>query len=206
MNEQYREAHTLAWFILDGLGIRDLLSPGSTDSFAFLIDMNALFEKFVWRVLEVLCAARGLCVRYQRKDRSILWDAMHDRPYARVIPDLLVESPGADSWLPVDAKYKRYDSKHLDNADIYQTLLYALAYGAADSSGESQALVVYPSSDVSERQAAVEIRHSQGNVVATVRALGVHMPTLLSEIRAGKTGLQSSLLCKYLPRHTPDLV
>jgi len=205
MNEHYREAHSLAWFIFDGLGIRDLLSPGAARSFAFLIDMNALFEKFVCRALDAICSRRGLRVRYQNKDRSILWAPARDRPYAAVIPDLLIEGAGGDALLPVDAKYKRYDAKRLDNADIYQTLIYALAYGAVGAAGESRALVVYPSSNVSSSEAVVEIRHSQGSVLATVCALGVHIPTLLSEVRTETKGPQSSLLAEHLPRYTSDL-
>lgn len=50
LNEHYRDAHCLAWLALDGLGIRDLLGAGETRCFAFLIDMNSLFERFVSRL------------------------------------------------------------------------------------------------------------------------------------------------------------
>jgi 5-methylcytosine-specific restriction enzyme subunit McrC len=30
LNTRYQEAHTLAWFVLDGLGVNDLLAAGST--------------------------------------------------------------------------------------------------------------------------------------------------------------------------------
>jgi len=34
LNEHYREAHALAWLILDGLGIEDLYTGGAHRTFA----------------------------------------------------------------------------------------------------------------------------------------------------------------------------
>src|SRR5262249_4715945 len=46
-NARYRESHTLAWMIFEGLGVQDLLAAGNVRGFAFLLDMNPLFEAFV---------------------------------------------------------------------------------------------------------------------------------------------------------------
>jgi len=42
-------------------------------------------------------------------------------------------------------QYKRYDEAAVSNADLYQTLLYAVAYGHRDGSHVPQALLLYPS-------------------------------------------------------------
>lgn len=47
LNNHYSEAHQLAWMIIDGLGVEDLFKNNQTPSFAFLLDMNSLFEKFL---------------------------------------------------------------------------------------------------------------------------------------------------------------
>jgi 5-methylcytosine-specific restriction enzyme subunit McrC len=52
LNEHYRNPHALAWLILDGLGTRDVLVTGETNCFAFLIDMNRLFQMFVFRLVD----------------------------------------------------------------------------------------------------------------------------------------------------------
>lgn len=216
MNEQYREAHDLAWFILDGLGIRDLLSAGGTRSFAFLIDMNGLFERFVWRVLKIICARQGLRVHYQRKDRSILWDETHGRPYTSVIPDLLVESPHSRFALAVDAKYKQYDERRLSPGDIYQSFLYSFAYGPQGGDDIPRALVIYPASGVHleglvpplrhrylppdqtlhPRESVLLIRRATGSDLGKVRALGIHVPTLLEEVRSEQEGLHAGLVSR----------
>ncbi len=200
MNEQYREAHALAWFILDVLGIRDVLAAGSTRSFAFLIDMNALFERFVWRVLEIVCARHGLRVQYQRKDRSILWDEKNSKTYASVIPDLLVNVPDTNHFLAVDAKYKQYDERKLSSTDIYQTFLYAFAYGTGRSDDAPRALLIYPASQVQVQQAGVQVRNRKGRGIGSVRALGIHIPTLLHEVRSGVPGPQSKALTSQTGR------
>lgn len=198
MNEQYRGAHSLAWFIVDGLGIRDVLAAGRTRSFAFLIDMNTLFERFVWRALESICARHGLRVQYQRKDRSILWDTSRERPYASVIPDLLVERANSAAALPIDAKYKEYDQKRPSPGDIYQTFLYAYAYERHEFEHVPAALIVYPASTIAPQEGMLQICSRLGAVTGHVHALGIHVPTLLQEVRARAPGRQTALLTEHI--------
>jgi 5-methylcytosine-specific restriction enzyme subunit McrC len=127
LNEHYRNPHALAWLILDGLGTRDVLVTGATNCFAFLIDMNRLFEMFVFRLVDTLLAGSGMRVQYQRADRSIILNASTGQPYARVVPDILVErsAAGTTARLAIDAKYKLYDERKLSSSDVYQSFLYA---------------------------------------------------------------------------------
>ena len=106
LNEHYRNPHALAWLLLDGLGTRDVLVTGETNCFAFLIDMNRLFEMFVFRLVDTLLAGSAMRVHYQRADRSIILNASTGQPYARVVPDILVERSAADTTarLAIDAK------------------------------------------------------------------------------------------------------
>lgn len=190
LNAHYREAHELAWFILDGLGIPDLLRLGATHGFAFLLDMNTLFERFIWLVLERLAAPRGLRVRYQRQDRSILWDAGANRPYGSVIPDLLLDRPGSAGTLAIDAKYKAYEAKKLSNDDLYQTFLYAFAYGQRANASPPQALLLYPAAGQTPRETVVAIRDRATQTLGSIHALGLHIPSLLREVREGVSGQQ----------------
>ena len=85
-------------------------------------------------------------VHYQRADRSIILNASTGQPYARVVPDILVERSAADSTarLAIDAKYKSSgQGRKLSSSDVYQSLLYAYAYGAAGGPALPAALLVY---------------------------------------------------------------
>ena len=202
-NAHYREAHELAWFILDGLGIPDLLRLGATHGLAFLLDMNALFERFIWRILERIAEPRGLRVRYQRKDRSILWNAGADRPYGSVIPDLLLDRPGHPGALAIDAKYKTYDAKRLSNDDLYQTFLYAFAYGHRADASPPRALLLYPAASPTPTETIVAIRDSATHTLGTIYAFGLHIPSLLREVRDNTPGPQAQHLINRLASVLP---
>jgi hypothetical protein len=70
--------------------------------------MNRLFEMFMFRLVDTLLAGSAMRVHYQRADRSIILNASTGQPYARVVPDILVErsAAGTTARLAIDAKYK----------------------------------------------------------------------------------------------------
>jgi 5-methylcytosine-specific restriction enzyme subunit McrC len=192
MNEHYREPHELAWLILDGLGIEDIFAAGSQRCFAFLLNMNRLFERFIIRWLRQMLAGSEFRVIPPRRDRTILWNAELARPYASVIPDLLIESTCQPGWyLPVDAKYKLYDQRNIATGDIYQTFLYAYAYGEKHPALPT-AFVLYPASSPGGGQVLLHVRRSGGATSAQLRAIPVHIPTALAEARLGRAGSVST--------------
>lgn len=198
LNEHYREAHGLAWLVLDGLGIVDIFGGGSHRCFAFLLDMNRLFEDFIGRWLTQLLTGDGFRVRRQPRDRTILWDANRGEPYTSVIPDLLVEMPGQPlRCLPVDAKYKLYDERSISPADIYQTFLYAFAYGQHHALLPT-ALMLYPASSGSAGAVRLHVRQSGGQASAELRGLGIHIPSALSEATTRQVGAAATALCAIL--------
>ncbi len=184
LNEDYRNAHALAWLLLDGLGTRDLLAPGETRTFAFLIDMNRLFETFVFRLVDRLLAGTGVRVHYQRGDRSIILNASTNTPYARVVPDVLIEASGRGpaARVAIDAKYKLYDERKLSSGDVYQSFLYAYAYGSAGGRVLPAALLVYPSSTRSSRSVRLRVRSAQTLAAAEILALGLSIPDTITEV------------------------
>jgi 5-methylcytosine-specific restriction enzyme subunit McrC len=190
LNEHYRECHALAWLLLDGLGVRDLLAPGETRCFAFLIDMNRLFERFVFRVVNRLLAGAGIRVHYQRGDPSIILNASTNRPYARVIPDVLIEASrsGRTARVAVDAKYKLYDERALSSGDVYQSFLYAYAYGGAGGRVLPAAILVYPSSTRSSRSVRLRVRSAHTLAGAEILALGLSIPDTLAEVTRNTRG------------------
>lgn len=183
LNAHYRDPHQLAWLILEGLGVNDVFTAGQTTCFAFLLDMNLLFERFVYRLFERILAGTALAVDYQRADRSIIWNADKNQPYSRVIPDLLIRVRNTPHRrLAIDAKYKLYDERKISPADVYQSFLYAYAYG--EPSGEKDppaALIVYPSSVSLPQSVRLHVRSAKKLAGAEISALGLSIPACLSE-------------------------
>ncbi len=128
-NAHYRDAHALAWLILDAFGVTDVLAAVSpTRSFAFLLDMTSLFETFVWRLVEHLLPPSAYRVEPQERNTSVLWDPVKSRSYRSIRPDVVVRYPAVGRAIVIDAKYKRYDLTDVSSGDLYQCLIYALAY------------------------------------------------------------------------------
>ncbi|MBN1887480.1 MAG: hypothetical protein JW850_05800 [Thermoflexales bacterium] len=200
LNQHYQEAHELAWLVLDGLGIEDLLAVGSTRSFAFLLDMNRLFELFVWRFVERILRGQDYGVHYQRQDRSIIWDITHKCPYTQVIPDLLIEAkPAAGRRLVVDAKYKTYDERRLSTADIYQSFLYAYAYNSGGAVAP-EAVLLYPATRHEASPVRLQVQGVAQRVGARIQAVGIHIPQALAEVKSGVPGPVSRLVLEMVEK------
>lgn len=192
LNAHYERAHSLAWLVLDALGIEDLLAQGSTQSFAFLLNMNLLFERFVERVFRRVLAQADYTVESQRHLTSVLWDATSKKHYARVVPDLIVTRRGlADARIAVDAKYKLYDEKGLGQGDIYQALLYANAINCAPEATVDRvptSILIYPSSVGDGEEIVIEARQLSQVSIARVIAMGISIPEMIKDFDSGQAG------------------
>lgn len=195
LNVHYQEAHQLAWMIIDGLGIDDLFKSKQTPSFAFLLDMNNLFEQFLHRYLTEVLNQSQLTVAYQRRDRSIIWDIFKNQSYSQVIPDFLVSRDNSSKRLAVDAKYKIYDTRKVDPGDIAQIFLYAYAY---DQSAQPTAVLIYPTEEKSDKRALMMIRQTNQPNGARIHVLGLNIPEALTEVRAKKFGNSADLISNTL--------
>lgn len=186
-NEHYRGAHLLAGLLLRRLAVRDLFTPGGTRSFAFLLDMNELFELFVARLTADALVPTGIRVHAQRRDRSIVINEATQRGYSAIIPDLLLEAHvgGITARLPVDAKYKLYDDKKIQESDVYQTFFYAFAYAAEGHRRPARAVILYPrAGDGTDVALRVDTHH--GAHSARIQAFGVDIDAALTAIARGK--------------------
>lgn len=202
LNEHYREAHQLAWLLLDGLGVDNLNEEGRIHCFVFLLDMNRLFELFVTRWVGELGRDEGWRIQKQTGVRSVIWDVGAKREYAGVIPDVLIGSYGSGiRRVPLDAKYKLYDWRKIDSGDMYQLFFYALSlrYDADTSpAGSPMAILTYPSERGDGRVLELEARDRAGMPVGGLKVFGVHIPTVLSEAAKGYEGLFSARLKKLV--------
>ena len=132
LDEHYRPAVELARLIIDNSSLE--LSGGRVSGASFLIDMNVLFEQFLY---VALMEALGLSKDQWRRGESLYLD---EGKRIKMEPDLSWWSTGRtqNKGLPRfvgDAKYKKLDEKsyenqrrpHFRHADIYQMLAYCTA-------------------------------------------------------------------------------
>ncbi len=184
-NEHYRTAHELAWLFVRALAVSDLYAPGSRGSFAFLIDMNRLFERFVTCLLTDALAGSGMSVRPQFRDQTLIVEEPLLRRYAAIVPDILLESSDADGRrrIPVDAKYELYDEGKVDPADVYQTFVYAYARRIDQELDQVRAVILYPASHRGGEGTRLLVRRASGATSARIAAVPVDIHEALRAVK-----------------------
>lgn len=187
LNEHYKPAHDLGWLVLGRLGVDNLFVNGGTRVFAFMLDMNMLFERFVARILEQVLSGTSYELQYQRPDHSVIVHADSNKPYARVVPDFLVRHKTARTRFALDAKYKLYDDLRVAAHDIYQAFVYAHAF-TPHGDAVPRAALVYPCErNVSSRR-ELHVRSAGPAAKAKLYVIGLSVPGTLDEIKTGSIG------------------
>jgi 5-methylcytosine-specific restriction enzyme subunit McrC len=129
----YRPLLEMARMFWEGAGPQP--SPGRLDAFAFMFDMNKLFEEFVAefirRELRALWQARGWSLRPQSGTRYLLCDESGSNLF-KLVPDIRFETATRETALIVDTKYKRLEADdakaRVAEADAYQMFAYKERY------------------------------------------------------------------------------
>lgn len=195
LNAHYEDAHHLAWIIIDGLGIEDIYKSKFTPSFAFLLDMNALFEQFIFVYLNHITAESNFLINYQRREKSIIWDLFHQRTYSTIIPDYLITCIETNRKIAIDAKYKLYDDRKLDTADIAQIFLYAYAY---NHSTKPMAFLIYPTQKSTKVKASMMIRQHKQPDGARIKLIGLSLQSAIDEIQNDKIMETGNIVIKEI--------
>lgn len=139
LNERYRTAFNLARLYVENLTLN--MSSGKRQLFAFMFDMNVLFERFIARFLtqhrmQIMPPMyRESRIAAQAEGQSIyLAERRPDQRRAfQLRPDILITAPYELSdtapLLIIDTKYKRLDDEHarygVGEGDFYQMLAYS---------------------------------------------------------------------------------
>jgi len=113
LSTHYEPVLRLAQIILSSMGLAN--DFGGVGTNGFLLNMNSLFELFIYRRLRRLLAENGIAVRRQ------LTYAFDEERQADIRPDLLIQSHHGKR-IVADTKYK--DKKDPEPADLYQMLTY----------------------------------------------------------------------------------
>lgn len=185
-NHHYRHALNLAYLVMEGVTVSNVLRAGSVGGFSFMLNMSRLFEEFVSCLLEQIVVHSGIRVDRQATDRSVLWNPDAHRPFGHVRPDVLLVGDGGRTRLPVDAKYKDYDGKKLQPDDIYQATIYALALARVSVPNRLRTCVLlHPSvgrGSIDRQRVHVRVGDTD---TAEVIAVGLPVAELLKELRPG---------------------
>lgn len=196
LNAHYQPAHQLAWLLFDGWGVSDLLE-GRQESFAFFLDMNRLFERFVETWVRGLLARSPYRVRRQVRHDSVVWNVDQDASYSNLIPDLLVDCSASGYSTPLDAKYKRYE-EGTGEADLYQAFLYAWALGTPAATRPRCSVLVHPVESEDIKVTRVRMRAATHSSEAEIIIFGVPISRAIAEANQLSKGPIGSALVKEL--------
>ena len=143
LNQHYRPAVELARLIIENSSLE--LLHGNVTGASFLLDMNKVFERFLFAALG---EALGLAASEWKNGKFLSLDVGGK---IMLGPDLSWWSNNRCRFVG-DAKYKRLDSAGFQHADIYQMLAYCTA--ANLTSG----MLVYPAGEA--EAGLYRIKHS----------------------------------------------
>lgn len=88
--------------------------------------------------------------------------------------------------LPVDAKYKLYDRRPIDQGDVYRTFFYAFAYATGGPVPRpARAVILYPR-DGSGGDVGLRVDTHAGQVSARIQAFGVDVESALEVVARGR--------------------
>lgn len=150
LNERFRVSFNYARMVIENLSL--MLEGGRTQAFAFVFDMNRLFERFVCKFMQrfdhrifstheplprITAQAQGRLVYLLRRDpdqKQFIW----------LKPDVLISRASGGIELVLDTKYKDLDLKpdglSLSEGDLYQMLAYMVRFECRHS------MLLYPAS------------------------------------------------------------
>ena len=172
LDEHYRPAVELARLIIENSSLE--LFHGKVAGAAFFVDMNKVFERFLYVALR---EALGLPERQWKHGAAF---TLNEGTRIWMKPDLSWWPPGGpkDGARPLflgDAKYKKLDEQGFEHADIYQMLAYCTA--AALPSG----LLVYAAGE--GEPGAYEIKHAGKTIEVASLDLRGTPEAILKEVR-----------------------
>jgi 5-methylcytosine-specific restriction enzyme subunit McrC len=150
LNNRYIPAFNLARLFIEGSILQ--LAGGGHQTFAFVFDMNVLFEAFVagfisrYKHLILPAGWEGVSILVKAKGQAYYLAERHPGgvPVFLLQPDILFTRPSGSPLLILDTKYKRLDEearkRGMAESDLYQMLAYQVRMSCR------RALVVYPQS------------------------------------------------------------
>ena len=167
LNEHYRPAVELARLIIENSSLE--LFHGEVEGAAFLLNMNDVFERFLYVALR---EALGLSERQWRQGANLHLDEAKN---IKMEPDLSWWVGGRPIFVG-DAKYKKLEPQGFKHADIYQMLAYCTA---ADL---PWGLLVYAKDDDENEPRSYKIKHAGKTIEVASLDLNGSPEAILAEV------------------------
>ncbi len=177
-NGAYRAAHELALLVLRACALNDS-DESSGGPFAFMINMNTVFERFLTRLLQDAHIGTDIVCRSQSSLTRVIVDDETGKPYKSVRPDLVIEHPRTSRSVPIDVKYKLYANKDLEREDVYQLFLYA--YALSPDASNRRVGLLYPAT-ASTSGPNLSIKSNQLGDRAVIAGRGLNVPAILEAL------------------------
>ena len=198
MNSIYEDAHQLCWLVIRMCGVKDFFASSTITSFAFMLDMNRLFEEFVYMVVSQILNNKTWKVSKQDSTKSIVWNATRNRSYSSVRPDIVIRHRESGRALTIDSKYKLYDAKKISSADIYQSFLYAFGYQCQSAERVPKSTLIFPASNTGSGVLDLAIRGPNRKGLAQVSVFGLSIPGIIDEMKANVVGENIERLARLI--------
>jgi len=119
-NSHYLQAHELSKLIIESSGIVDFYSDRIHRVESFFVDMNKIFEKFVFRLFDVYLKSEYKAIPQKGE---MIWQ-VEGGARRGIRPDILLKNRHSSEVIVADTKYK----DKLDDSDLYQIGFYIHQY------------------------------------------------------------------------------
>ena len=179
-NNRFLPAFELSKMFLDGLSVHLLL--GSQRAFAFVFDMDLLFEQFIsnflvkYSKLILPTSNDGYQIELQanKTERYLVQPLPKpETPMFRLIPDILIKKDGKPKLI-IDTKNKLLiHTKHyrsIASSDVYQMIAYTTQFNC------SSILLLYPQSRFNETKKIKLLSVEGTSIKIIVATINLHLP------------------------------
>lgn len=184
-NASYRPAHELARLLLRQLALDNLFNTGGDGVTAFMINMNTVFERFVLRlVAEAFAESETIQVLPHTRIKAVIRNDDTGRTHTTIDPDFVIVHEPTGVRVPLDVKYKLYDTKKIAVGDIYQTFLYAFALGNGNLHRSG---IIFPATSAVSGP-TLSVRQVDGPTSAKIGVLGLDIPKTLDNLQGSARG------------------
>lgn len=161
LTEHYRSAIDISRLILRHAGFES--GHGRVRTSGLLIDMNQMFQEFVFQALGKKLSREGIKLH---SDRTLpIRMTLDEGQFVKLLPDISCWEGGQCVFVG-DVKYKNASRDRIPNSDIYQVLAYATAAGL------EHGLLIYAAGEANPRS----YRIRNGGKTIQVSALDLRRP------------------------------
>jgi 5-methylcytosine-specific restriction enzyme subunit McrC len=179
LNDRFRPAFNLAKLFLESQTFQ--LSTGDKEVFAFVLDMNRLFEEFIgnfiirhWKSIEPKLFQEVKITLKSQGKRIFLAENLIPvgKPIFQLIPDIQFAASSGRILLIGDTKYKQLNPKSphwgVSESDLYQMLAYSIRLDCP------KLLLLYPQTNIGTIRSLLGIQNQ--NQTVRIATLNLHIP------------------------------